>query len=233
MNFLYLIFYASLRLRFLDVETNHVPRRPVPDVCRNSAVMCRAWPGTLVTWSRLRLSMICCCALRLWSQICVTCRRYWFPDWVTLSCCTGARCLGPEGWLHTYETVTEHFANPNLSVVVAKCFFLGCMVWDRTFVISLYRNPDLDDWIFDYLPTSMAAVQTEDIRAPFLFVCDLNGHHQEWLGSTTTNRHWVAAFDFATVSGCDQLVVGPTHARGGTKEDIGYRTTTIWNRNNK
>ena len=30
------------------------------------------------------------------------------------------------------------------------------------------------------------------------------------------NRHGVAAFDFATVSGCDQLVIGPTHARGGT-----------------
>ena len=44
---------------------------------------------------------------------------------------------------------------------------------------------------------------------------DLNGHHQEWLGSITTNRHGVVAFDFATVSGCDQLVVGPTHARGG------------------
>ena len=29
-------------------------------------------------------------------------------------------CLGPEGWLHTYEMVTEHFANPNFSVVVAK-----------------------------------------------------------------------------------------------------------------
>ena len=26
----------------------------------------------------------------------------------------------------------------------------------------------------------------------------------------------VENFDFATVSGCDQLVVGPTHARGGT-----------------
>ena len=36
------------------------------------------------------------------------------------------------------------------------------------------------------------------------------------MGSTTTNRHGVAAFDFATVYGCDQLVVGPTHARGGT-----------------
>ena len=43
----------------------------------------------------------------------------------------------------------------------------------------------------------------------------MNDNHQEWLGSTTTNRHGVAAFDFATVSSCDQLVVGPTHARGG------------------
>ena len=48
-----------------------------------------------------------------------------------------------------------------------------------------------------------------------MFAGDLNGHHQEWLGSTTMNRHGVAAFDFATVSGCDQLVVGTTHARGG------------------
>ena len=76
-------------------------------------------------------------------------------------------------------------------------------------------NPDLDDRIFDCLLTSMAAVQAEDVRASFLFEGDLNGHQQEWLGSTTTNRHGVAAFYFATVSGCDQLVVGPTHARGG------------------
>ena len=62
----------------------------------------------------------------------------------------------------------------------------------------------------------MAVVQDEDVRASFLFVLDLNGHHQEYLGSTTTNRHRVAAFDFATVSGCAQLVVGPTHVRGGT-----------------
>ena len=33
-----------------------------------------------------------------------------------------------------------------------------------------------------------------------------------------TNRHEVAAFDFAIVSGCDQLVVGPTHARGRTPD---------------
>ena len=66
------------------------------------------------------------------------------------------------------------------------------------------------------LTASMAAVQATDIHASFLFVGDLNGHHHEWLGSTTTNRHGVAAFDFATVSGCVQLVVSPIHARGGT-----------------
>ena len=80
---------------------------------------------------------------------------------------------------------------------------------------SLYRNPDQDDRIYDCLLTSMAAVQAGDVRASLLFVGDLNGHHQEWLGSTMTNSHGVAALDYGTVSGCDQLVVGPTHARGG------------------
>ena len=94
--------------------------------------------------------------------------------------------------------------------------FRVCGVRQNFYMFSLYRNPDLDDRIFYCLLTSMAAVQAEDVRASFLFVGDLNGHHQEWLRSTTTNRHGVAAFDFATVSGCDQLVVGPTYARGGT-----------------
>ena len=84
------------------------------------------------------------------------------------------------------------------------------------YVFSLYRNPDLDDRIYDCLLTKMAAVHAADARASFLFVGDLSGHHQEWLGSTTTNRHGVSTPDFATVSGCDQLVIGPTHTRGGT-----------------
>ena len=40
----------------------------------------------------------------------------------------GKMPLELEGWLHTYEMVTEHFADPNLSVVVAKCWFLWCVV---------------------------------------------------------------------------------------------------------
>ena len=30
------------------------------------------------------------------------------------------------------------------------------------------------------------ALQAEDGRTSFLFVGDLNGHHQEWFGSTTS-----------------------------------------------
>ena len=54
--------------------------------------------------------------------------------------------------------VTELFANPSLSVVVAKCwFFRVCGVRQNLYVFSLYRNPDLDYRIFDCLLTSMAA----------------------------------------------------------------------------
>ena len=79
--------------------------------------------------------------------------------------------------------------------------FKVCGVRQNLYVFSLYSNPDLGDWIFVCLLASMAAVQAEDARASFLFVGDLNGHHQEWLCSTTTNRHGIAAFNFTTVSG--------------------------------
>ena len=54
------------------------------------------------------------------------------------------------------------------------------------------------------------------MRAFFLFVGDSNDHHQEKFGSTITNRHDVVAFDFTAVSSCDQLLVCPTLACGGT-----------------
>ena len=90
-----------------------------------------------------------------------------------------------------------------------------CGLRQNFYVYSLHCYPDQDDRIYDCLLTSMATVQAEDVHASFLYVGDLNGHHREWLSSTTTSSHGVAAFDVATVSGCDQLVVGPTYARGG------------------
>ena len=47
MDFLYLIFYVCLRLRFLDVETNSGPRRPAPDVCRILCSNVRGLAGNL------------------------------------------------------------------------------------------------------------------------------------------------------------------------------------------
>ena len=46
--------------------------------------------------------------------------------------------------------------------------FRVCSVRQNRYVYSLYRNPDIDDWIFDCLLASRAAVQAEDVRAPFL-----------------------------------------------------------------
>ena len=91
--------------------------------------------------------------------------------------------------------------------------FRVCGARQNFYVFSLYRILDIDDRIYECLLTVMAAVKAVDVHASFLLLGDLNGHHQEWLGSTTTNRHGVAALDSATVSGCDQLVTGPTHAR--------------------
>ena len=76
---------------------------------------------------------------------------------------------------------------------------------------SFDRNLELYDRIFDCLLTAMAGLQAEVVRVSFIFVGNLDGHHQEWLGSTTTS-----VFDFGTVSGCDQLVVSSIYARGGT-----------------
>ena len=100
--------------------------------------------------------------------------------------------------------VTEYFANPNLSVAVAKFWFLGFVMLDRTVMCSVFTIT------LTKVTRFLQEDAQEDVLASFLFVGDLNGHHQEWLGSTTTNHHGVAAIDFTTASGCDHLVVGGT-----------------------
>ena len=49
-------------------------------------------------------------------------------------------------------------------------------------VVNTFDNPApgttiLDPDLPNCLPTSTAAVQTEDVCPTFLFVCDLHGHH--------------------------------------------------------
>ena len=53
MDFLYLIYYACLKLRFLYVEINLGPRRPVPSVCR---ILCSNVRGLAGNHSDLTLA---------------------------------------------------------------------------------------------------------------------------------------------------------------------------------
>ena len=66
----------------------------------------------------------------------------------------------------------------------------ACGARQNLLVISLCRNPDLDDRIFYFLLPSMATVQAEDVRAFFLFVGDLNGHHREWIRFVDHEPSW-------------------------------------------
>ena len=50
-------------------------------------------------------------------------------------------------------------------------------LWCQTDLCFKYLpQADVYDWIYEYLLTSMAAVQAEDVRASLLFEGDLNGH---------------------------------------------------------
>ena len=132
MDFLYLIFYGCLRLRFLDVETNPGPRRPVPAVCRILCSNVRRLAGNLsdLTVASSQYDILFC------SETLVSDMRHMLEVLVPDLCRPVLLCRGkmprascPQFLsnvrLHTFEMVTEHFANPNLSVVVAKCWFLG------------------------------------------------------------------------------------------------------------
>ena len=204
-----------LRLRFLDVETNPGPRRPEPDVCRILCSTVRGLAGNLsdLTVASSQYDILFC------SETLVSDMRHvselQVPGFTRPVLLCRGKMPRARGMAVRVRDGYGAFRQPTFECGCCEMLvFRVCGERQNLYVYSLYRNPDLDDLIFYCLLASMAAVQAEDVRASF--VGDLNSHHQEWLGSTTANRHGVAAFDFATVYCCDQLVVGPTHARGGT-----------------
>ena len=128
MDILYLIFYGCLRLRFLDVETNPGPRRPLPVVCRILCSNVRSLAGNLsdLTVASSQYDILLC------SETLVPDMRYVSEMLVPSFGRPALLCRGKmpraRGMAATFEMVTEHLANPNLSVVVAKCWFLWFVV---------------------------------------------------------------------------------------------------------
>ena len=199
------------------METNPGQRRPVPAVCRILYSNVRVMAGNLSDLSMASSQY----DILLSSEILVSDKHHVSELLVPSFGHPALLCLGKmhqaRGMAAYGRNGSRTFRQPKFECGCSEILvFKVCGVGHNLYVYSLYCYPDLDDKIFDCLQASMAAVQAEDVRASSLFVGDLNGHHQKWLGSMTMNRHGVAVFDFATVSGCDQLVVGPTHARGGT-----------------
>ena len=75
-----------------------------------------------------------------------------------------------------------------------------------------YRNPGHDGSLYDCFLHSVARVQSVDNTAVSVFVSDAIAHHPEWLESVSpTDRHGRDAFDFCNLSGCELLVLCPTH----------------------
>ena len=118
MGTLHLKFYSCLRLRFPDVETNPGPWRPVAASCR---ILCSNVRGLSGNLSDLAVASsqydILLCSETLVSDL--------------RQSCSGESCL-------VYEMDKEHFENRNLSVVVAKCWLLGFVVLDKTFMCIVF-----------------------------------------------------------------------------------------------
>ena len=90
-----------------------------------------------------------------------------------------------------------------------------CSKSNNLYIFSLYRNPDLDDSIYDCLLSFMSDIQELNRKSSFIFVGDLNAHHPEWLKSMwLTHYHGIEAFDFTNLSDCTQLIKVPTHKLG-------------------
>ena len=183
MGTLHLKFYSCLRLWFLDVETNPGTRRPVAASCRIlcSNVRCLSRKLRDLAVASFQYDILLCSEtlvsdLRHVSELLVP----GFGRPVLL-------CRSKLPRAHEMAAYVRDgygaFHQPKFECGCCEMLVASvCDLRQNFYVYSLFRNPDQDDHIYDCLLTSMAAVQAEDVLASFLFVGDLNGHHQEWLG---------------------------------------------------
>ena len=166
------------------METNPGPRRPVPVVCKILCSNVRALVRNLsdLTVASSQYDILLC------SETLVSDMRHVSEGLVPGFSRPVLLCRGKmpraRGMAAYVRDGYGAFRQPKFECGCCEMLFFGvCGVRQNLYVYSLYRNPDLDDRIFDCLLASKAAVQADDVLASFLFAGDLNGHHQEWLGS--------------------------------------------------
>ena len=148
MDFLYLIFCGCLRLRFLDVETNPGPRRPVPAVCRILCSKVRGLAGNLsdLTVASSQYDILLC------SETLVSDMRHVSEVLVPGFCRPVLLCRGKmpraRGMAACVRDGYGAFRKPKFECGFCEMLvFRVCGVRQNPNVYSLYRNPDLDDRI--------------------------------------------------------------------------------------
>ena len=158
MKFLYLIFFACPRRRFLNVETNHGPWRPVPDVCRILCCNVRvlAWNFSDLSVASSQHDILLCSEtldsdMRHVSDLLVPeFGHSVFLWWGKMPRGRGMATYARDG----YRAYTE----PKFEGGCCKMFFFCvCGVRQNLYLFSLYRNPDLDDRIFYCFPAGCRA----------------------------------------------------------------------------
>ena len=162
------------------METNPGPHRPVPVVCRMLCSNVRRQARNLsdLTVASSQYDILLC------SETLVSDMRHVSEVLVHGFCRPVMLCRGkmPRARGMAAYVRDGYGAFRQSKFEYGSCemlVFRVCGVRQNLYVYSLYRKIDLDDRIFDCLLASMAAAQAEDVRASFLFVGDLNGHHQE------------------------------------------------------
>ena len=167
MDFLYPIFYPCLRLLFLDVDTNAGPRRPVPVVCR---ILCSNLRGLAGNHSDLTVASsqydILLCSetlvsdMRHVSEILVS----WF-GWHVLLC--RGKTPRVRGMAAYVRDGYGAFRQPKFECGCCEILvFRVCDVRQNLYVFIIYRNPDLDDRIFDCLLAPMLPCRLRTFVTP-------------------------------------------------------------------
>ena len=156
----------------MDVEKNPGPRRPVPAVCR---ILCSNVHGLVGNLSDLTVASsqydILLCSETLVSDMRHV-SEVLVPSLGRPVLCRGKmpRAQGMAAYVQDgYGAIHQ----PKFECGCCEMLvFRICGARHNLYMYSLYRNPDLDDRIFDCLLASMAAVQAEDDCASFLFMGD-------------------------------------------------------------
>ena len=151
MDFVYLIFYACLRHRFLDVETNPGRRRPVPNICKRLYSNVRGLAGNLsdLTVASSRYDILLCSETLVSDMLELLVPGFGRLVWLCRGKMSRARmmaaCVG-DG--------CGAFRQPKFECGCCEMlFFRVCSARPNLYVFSLYHNPEIDDMGFNCLLT--------------------------------------------------------------------------------